>query len=56
MDYRYKIVKFDEYCHKCENWLVHETDHPCDECLAVPVREGTRIPEKFKEKEKKNGR
>lgn len=54
MDYPYKIVKFDEYCDKCENKDVEETKDPCNYCLSVPVREGTRMPEKFKEK--KNGR
>lgn len=53
MNYPYKIVKFDEYCHKCKNKDTPETDDPCDECLRVPVREATRMPEKYEEA--KNG-
>ena len=53
MDYRYKIVRFDEYCNKCKYKDTSGTDNPCDECLEVRVREATRMPEKFQEA--KNG-
>lgn len=53
MNYPYKIVRFDEYCHKCKNKDTPETDNPCDKCLEVRVREATRMPEKYEEA--KNG-
>ena len=52
MNYPYKIVEFDKYCPKCKNKDVKETDNPCDICLSVPVREATRMPEKFEEDKK----
>ena len=30
MNYPYKIVRFDEYCHKCKNKDVKETENPCN--------------------------
>lgn len=47
MNYPYKIVRFDEYCPTCKNKDVNETDEPCNACLEVEAREGTRVPEKY---------
>lgn len=50
-----KFVEFDKYCKKCTNFKTTPTADPCNECLSVPARLGTRVPLKFKE-DKKNGR
>lgn len=47
MNYPYKIVRFDEYCPTCKSKDVKETDEPCNACLEVEAREGTRVPEKY---------
>lgn len=48
----YKEVLFGIYCEKCENFKKNEFEKPCDECLANPLNLNSRIPIKFKEKEK----
>lgn len=53
MKYPYKIVRFDEYCHTCEHWLVNETEEPCNTCLEVKAREGTSVPEKYEANKKR---
>jgi len=47
-----KIVEFDKYCPRCKHKDVTPTADPCNECLTVPAREGTRKPEKFEEGKK----
>lgn len=49
-----KFVEFHEYCNKCKHKDKSPTADPCDECLGVPVRFGTRKPVKFEEREGKN--
>lgn len=44
-----KFVDFKTYCAKCKNKDKSPTADPCNECLSVPAREGTRKPIKFKE-------
>lgn len=50
-----KEVAFALYCGKCENKELEGFKSPCNECLEVPVRDGTTVPEKYKEGGKKNG-
>lgn len=45
------IVSFDMYCPSCKNVNVKDTDEPCNTCLAIPVRQDSRKPEKWEEKE-----
>lgn len=47
-----KIVDFDRYCSQCKYFEKTEDEHPCDRCLTVPAREGTRKPLHFKEKDR----
>ena len=48
-----KMVKYEDYCKKCEHKPVKDHDDPCNECLDNPVRlDGSRKPINFKEKEK----
>ena len=42
-----KFVEFNKYCQKCINKDKSPTADPCNECLSVPAREGTRKPIKF---------
>lgn len=42
-----KEVYFGLYCNDCKHRKLTEDDHPCDECLAIPVRENSHVPEKF---------
>lgn len=44
-----KFVEFDKFCQKCMNKDKSSTAEPCNECLTVPAREGTRKPIKFEE-------
>ena len=46
-----KFVDFDRYCWLCEHEKKKEDEHPCDLCLNVPAREGTRKPLYFKNSE-----
>ena len=48
----YKIVHFEEYCKKCENYKTEEHEEPCHDCLNEPVNEYSHKPVKFKEKKK----
>ena len=47
-----KFVSFDKYCEKCEFYTTSATHDPCNDCLGIGAREGTEVPEYFKEKEK----
>ena len=52
MDYQaYKEVYFNEYCKKCANEKVKDTDTPCAECLNEPLNWNTHKPVKYEEKE-----
>ncbi|MBP5598426.1 MAG: hypothetical protein J6Y02_23870 [Pseudobutyrivibrio sp.] len=42
-----KIVKFDEWCHKCKHWKEYEGDDPCNECLNDSVNVDSHKPTKF---------
>lgn len=46
-----KIVRFDEWCHKCEHYNIVDWDYPCTECLQIPAREDSKKPEYFENKE-----
>ena len=50
----YKIVNFNEYCHKCEYFDLVEHEEPCHECLNNPANMDSHKPVNFKEKEKKD--
>ena len=49
MEPKTKFVDFNQYCPKCKHKNVSATADPCNDCLTVPAREGTRKPEKFEE-------
>ena len=53
MQYPYKIVRFDEYCKTCTSLLLDGNVEPCNTCLEVNVREGTREPLKYVKDTKK---
>lgn len=46
-----KIVRFDQYCHKCIFKDKKESDpnSPCWDCLEEPVNQDSRMPVNFKE-------
>lgn len=48
-----KIVKYDQWCHKCEYYKAKPEDegNPCEECLSQPYNIDSRQPINFKEKE-----
>lgn len=46
-------VDFKTYCKTCEHQKKKDYEDPCNECLEVGMREGTRIPEQYKENTKK---
>jgi len=50
----FKEVAFALYCPKCEYKELEGYKSPCNECLEVPARPGTNVPEEYKED--KNGR
>jgi hypothetical protein len=54
MEPKTKFVDFNQYCPKCKYKDVTPTADPCNNCLTVPAREGTRKPEKFEEAKKEN--
>ena len=47
---RNKEVLFSEYCPKCKHFRTPEWEKPCHECLSVPTRDGTRVPENYERK------
>lgn len=49
----YKEVYFDEYCKKCKNEKLKETDDPCAECLSEATNLHTHKPVNYEKKEKK---
>ncbi len=42
--YNFKEVDFNTYCPKCQNRNKKDVDDPCNECLTVSARQGTRRP------------
>lgn len=50
MDSSLKEVYFDEYCSKCKNANVEESEDPCWECLSNPVNENSHKPTMFQDK------
>ena len=47
----YHIVRFDEWCKKCQHSETKDTDDPCNECLCDPVNTNDRQPTYYKPKE-----
>lgn len=45
------FVEFDNYCKTCKNFDLSPTKDPCNDCLDVPSRMGTRVPEYWEEKD-----
>ena len=52
MEYRFKEVYFDIYCERCAHSDTKESEDPCDECLATPIREYSHKPVMYEKKEK----
>lgn len=50
MDRNLKEVAFAMYCKRCKNHDLEGFKSPCNECLEVPMREGTSKPEKYEER------
>lgn len=48
------IVDFDKYCPNCKHFEKSEAESPCDDCLEVSARYGSRKPERWEEKDGKN--
>lgn len=46
-----KEVEFSAYCKKCKYSELDGWKDPCNDCLAVGGRIGTKVPEKFKPKD-----
>jgi len=46
------FVDYYKYCETCKYKELSENKYPCDECLGVPARYGTRQPEKWEEAKK----
>lgn len=45
MENQMKFVLFDIYCPRCKHRDMNENQHPCCNCMEVPVRENTHVPE-----------
>ena len=45
MENQMKFVEFDVYCKKCKYRDRDENLNPCCDCLEIPARENTHIPE-----------
>lgn len=52
MDANLMEVDYQQYCEKCEYRKKPEYTEPCNTCLDNCVRESTRVPECYKEKER----
>lgn len=46
-----KIVCFDLYCKTCKNANVPEEDEPCDSCLREYVKDNSKKPVRWEEKD-----
>lgn len=51
METGWKIIKYDEWCHKCKYQKNAATEEPCNECIAECARYQNSRPLNFKEKE-----
>ena len=51
MDCGMKLVDFDKYCQLCKHQKKDGQEYPCDECLSVPARENSHVPERFQKKD-----
>ena len=47
VEYRYKEVDYHKYCRLCRFQDISPTMDPCNECLEVPGREWSHMPEFF---------
>lgn len=45
MDVNNFFVDFNTYCETCKYKDLEEFKDPCNDCIQVPVRESTRVPE-----------
>lgn len=43
-----KEVDFEEFCPKCKYWELNDGEDPCNECLANPRGQSSRVPQEFK--------
>lgn len=48
-----KEVNFHDFCPKCMHVNGSECSEPCDSCLEIGGRVGTRVPEKYEKRDKK---
>ena len=46
-----KIVEFEQWCPRCKHEDTPGTEEPCNECLSIPARMGSRKPEKWEAKD-----
>lgn len=51
MEYKEKIVRFDEYCDKCKHKELEDYKDPCNDCLNNPVNINSRRPVNYESKE-----
>lgn len=45
MDVNNFFVDFNTYCETCKHKDLEGFKDPCNDCIQVPVRESTRVPE-----------
>lgn len=45
MENQMKFVDFNIYCPKCKYRELNENQIPCCDCMEIPVRENSHIPE-----------
>ena len=45
----FREVRFDKYCETCKYKDLDEVKDPCNNCLAVGMREETEVPEFYEE-------
>ena len=53
MNNRFWPVNYNLYCPNCKHSNRREYEDPCFDCLDEPYNDGSRVPVKFEEKEKK---
>lgn len=46
--YEYKEVNFAEYCRNCKYADIEDTKNPCNNCLDIPARQFSHVPEYYK--------
>lgn len=51
-----KEVNFALYCKQCENSELEGFKSPCNECLEVPMREGSSKPDKYEKKKNRTNK